>query len=107
MSYPGPRDSALHDQWRHARRVASLKHHPDRGGAPGELTAQLSRLDADFAAREAGLVGPGPVEMTEPPLWQPLNRVLRRARRGMRTGIRGARRRIPSRWPGARRYFDL
>lgn len=99
MSYPGPRDPALHHQWRHARRVASLEHHPDRGGAPGELTAQLLRFDADFAAREAGLIGP--------PLGQPFIRVLRRARRGMRTGIHGARRRIPSRWPGARRYVDL
>lgn len=107
MSYVGPRDPALYSQWRHARRVASLEHHPDRGGAAGKLALELARLDADFAARDVRLTAPGQVAMTEPPAWQPLTRLARRTGRGMRGGVRAARGKIPRGWPGARRYFDL
>lgn len=107
MSRIGPRDPALYDQWRRARRVAILALHPDRGGAPGALADRLAQLDADFTARDGRLVDRGSVALAAPPPWQPLTRMMRRSGRGVRSRIRSVRRRIPPRWPGSRRYLDL
>jgi len=95
MSYRGPQDPRLRRAWQHERRAEIRQHHPDRGGDPTILSAQLAALDRTYSATERLPDSNGRA------------RVVRRAALGVRRGLRGVRSRIPRSWPGSRRYFDV
>lgn len=109
----GPRDEAVRQQWRSARRAVLRAHHPDRGGDPDRMRSELDLVDRRFGVRPGATTwddvssGASSVDLRPPGRWQPVARGLRRARVAVRRGTRTARARLPSGWPGHRRYIDL
>ena len=105
MGWGGPVEPSLRQQWRADRRAVLLAHHPDRGGDPVRMQAELERVDRRYADREVGAAAQ--VDLSPPGRLQPVTRRLRRARGVVRRSTRGARARLPPSWPGHRRYLDL
>ncbi len=108
----GPDDPVLRLEWRSARRVVARRHHPDLGGDPAVLQRELASVDCYFASRDrapfTGLAGADAGWLAiAPPLWQPATRLWRRSSRRLRRSSRALRARLPRRWPGSRRYFDV
>ena len=108
----GPRDEAVRQQWRSARRAVLRAHHPDRGGDPDRMRSELDLVDQRFgvvagATPPVGDTAHPQVDLRPPGRWQPVARGLRRAGVVVRRGTRTARARLPTGWPGHRRYIDL
>ncbi|MGJ9423067.1 hypothetical protein [Aeromicrobium sp. CF3.5] len=92
--------SETDEQWRRERREIVRRHHPDRGGDPALLVAELDRCDRRYRQL--------PVDVTATAgLAEPLRRGLRRATRTARRQVRKVRANLPRRWPGHRRYHDI
>ncbi len=49
--HAGPRDEAVRQQWRSARRAVLRAHHPDRGGDPDRMRSELDLVDRRFGVR--------------------------------------------------------
>jgi len=107
VTYPGPDEPDVRRQWVSDRRSAIRLHHPDVGGATGELQSRLDEIDARFATRSCPEAYVD-VDLTERPLLGiRLSRSVAHTRRRAHRAIRGIRSTIPSGWPGSRRYVDL
>lgn len=96
-------DDARHERWRRERRAVVRRHHPDVGGDPAVLQALLEDVDRRHGVAAASPDDPLPAVRPTPRL----RRLLRSARRTARHGTRTVRTRIPTGWPGRRRYLDL
>ena len=100
--FGGPDDPVLRQRWRRERRSALLAHHPDRGGDPATMQAELRRVDEQYRGDVPPAGGFAP-----PGRMQSLTRRARRTARGVRRTTRAVRARLPPGWPGSRRYLDL
>ncbi|MGZ8177930.1 hypothetical protein ACXVUM_08345 [Williamsia sp. SKLECPSW1] len=85
------------------RRALIRRHHPDVGGDPEVLAAELDALDREFAASDAV---PPRIATASPVRVRPTGRV-RRLRRTVRRTATRLRTRLPRSVPGSRRYFEI
>lgn len=100
-------------RWRRARRQVALRHHPDLGGDVDVYLRRMHEVDAAFERRgepTSGTYAGSQQDLSDllvtPAQW-PRARVLRGLRRRGRKAVTRVRARIPRRFPGARRYYDL
>lgn len=90
-----------------ARRRALIRlHHPDVGGDPDVLTAELAALDREFAARRT-MDPPRVAPMPTPLVHVRPTGPVRRLRRSAGKAVARLRTRLPRSVPGSRRWFEI
>ncbi len=97
-----------YQSWRQARRTVARQHHPDLGGDPVLFMQLLREVDDRFGVSPGSSSPNHPTARAEATsAGRRISRATGRARRRVRHGTRWARGRLPRRFPGARRYYDL
>lgn len=106
----GPRDPALREQWRLARRQAARRLHPDRGGDTDTYLAELARIDARYTKTTPQQDrGTGPGTTPGPGGGSPVvvTRTVRSRIRGRARATRRAARHLVRRVSPSRRHTEI